>query len=149
MYLYLPCARNSKHNIKKFEIELADRSKNAFVVVVRSFMWLRHFWPYYRPQRSWGKVIFSEAYVKNSVHGGGGWLGLAHCMLGYTPQTRGRHPQEQTPPGQRQTPHEQTPPRSRHSPQEQTPPAQCILGDRGNKRVVRILLECILILIWF
>ena len=25
---------------------------------------------YYRPQRSWGKVIFSEACVKNSVHGG-------------------------------------------------------------------------------
>ena len=27
---------------------------------------------YYRPQRSWGKVIFSEACVKNSVHRGGG-----------------------------------------------------------------------------
>ena len=27
---------------------------------------------YYRPQRSWGKIIFSEACVKNSVHGGGG-----------------------------------------------------------------------------
>ena len=25
---------------------------------------------YYRPQRSWAKVIFSEACVKNSVHGG-------------------------------------------------------------------------------
>ena len=25
---------------------------------------------HYRPQRSWGKVIFSEACVKNSVHGG-------------------------------------------------------------------------------
>ena len=24
----------------------------------------------YRPQQSWGKVIFSEACVKNSVHGG-------------------------------------------------------------------------------
>ena len=27
---------------------------------------------FYRPQRSWGKVIFLEACVKNSVHGGGG-----------------------------------------------------------------------------
>ena len=27
---------------------------------------------YYRLQRSWAKVIFSEACVKNSVHGGGG-----------------------------------------------------------------------------
>ena len=26
---------------------------------------------FYRPQRSWGKVIFSEACVNNSVHGGG------------------------------------------------------------------------------
>ena len=25
---------------------------------------------YYRPQRSWGKVIFSEACVKNNVRGG-------------------------------------------------------------------------------
>ena len=77
-------------------------------------------------------------------------MGLAHCMLGYTPpDQRQTPPQEQTPPDQRQTPHEQTPPRSRHSPQEQTPPAQCILGDTGNKRVVRILLECILVLISF
>ena len=30
---------------------------------------------YYRPQRSWGKVIFSVVCVKNSVH----------CMLGYSP----------------------------------------------------------------
>ena len=31
--------------------------------------------------------------------------------------------------------------RTRH-----TPPEQCMLGDTGNKRVVRILLECILVL---
>ena len=30
---------------------------------------------YYRPQRSWGKVIFSEACVKNSVHREGWCLG--------------------------------------------------------------------------
>ena len=30
---------------------------------------------FYRPQRSWGKVIFSEACVKNSVHGGHVWQG--------------------------------------------------------------------------
>ena len=27
--------------------------------------------PNYYPQRSWGKVIFSEVCVKNSVHRGG------------------------------------------------------------------------------
>ena len=30
---------------------------------------------FYRPQRSWGKVIFSEACVKNSVHRGVGGMG--------------------------------------------------------------------------
>ena len=34
----------------------------------RSKKWLLH---NYRPQRSWGKVIFLEACVKNSVHGAG------------------------------------------------------------------------------
>ena len=33
-----------------------------------------NFFHFYRPQRSWGKVIFSEACVKNSAHTqGGGW----------------------------------------------------------------------------
>ena len=48
----------------------------------------------YRPQRSWGKVIFSEACVKNSVHKGGC---LPHGMLGYTPWGPDTPP-EQTPP---------------------------------------------------
>ena len=56
-------------------------------------------WYNYRPQRSWGKVIFSEACVKNSVHrkgggvrgrkgmcGGGGMCGRGRswgvCMVG-------------------------------------------------------------------
>ena len=59
----------------------------------------------------WGKVIFSVACVKDSVHRGG----LPHCMLGYTP----RWDQRQTPHplDQRQTlpptlPH--PPPGSRH-----------------------------------
>ena len=46
----------------------------------------------------WGKVIFSVACVKNSVHRGGG---LPQCMLGYPlgPGTsRSRHPLDQAPP---------------------------------------------------
>ena len=35
----------------------------------------------YRPQRSWGKVIFSEACVNNSVHGGHAWLLGGHAWL--------------------------------------------------------------------
>ena len=49
---------------------------------------------FYRPQRSWGKVIFSEACVKNSVHegggacmAGGGMRGREACM----PHTSPRH----------------------------------------------------------
>ena len=34
---------------------------------------------YYRPQRSWGKVILSEACVKNSVHKGGRWYPSMPC----------------------------------------------------------------------
>ena len=44
-----------------------------------------------RPQRSWAKVIFSQACVKNSIHRGGGGC-LPQCMLGYTPPPRSRHP---------------------------------------------------------
>ena len=40
------------------------------------------------------------------------------------------------------TPQEQTSPGSKHPP----PSAQCMLGDTGNKRAVRILLECIQVL---
>ena len=50
----------------------------------------------YRPQRSWAKVIFSQACVC-SQRGC-----LPQCMLGYTPPSRhpptSRHPPEQTPP---------------------------------------------------
>ena len=35
----------------------------------------------YRPQRSWGKVIFSEACVKNSVHGGACMVARGHAWL--------------------------------------------------------------------
>ena len=41
-------------------------------------------------------------------------------------------------------PWDETPPRSRPPPGPD-PPEQCMLGDTGNKRSVRILLECILV----
>ena len=129
---------------------------------------------HYRPQRSWGKVIFSQACVILFTGGGG----LPQCMLGYHPpdqpprscthplgaQTspRSRHPGSIHPPGA-DTPPEQTP-SSRHLPPEQTPPtshpweqnpppraeppppAQNMLGDTVNALAVRILLECNLVL---
>ena len=65
--------------------------------------------------------------------------GLPHCMLGYTPRDQRRaHP-----PGA-DTPH---PSGTRGTtPGPGTPPVQCMPGDTGNKRAVRILLECNLFL---
>ena len=60
-------------------------------------------------------------------------------------------PWEQTPPrAESRHPQSRHPPRANTRPQEQTPPwssplAQCMLGDMGNKRVVRILLKCIFV----
>ena len=78
--------------------------------------------------------------------------GLPHCMLGYTPRTKRRHPQTKSrpPPDQKQTPPEpkaDTPgTKSRHPPGPKAdiplhPPRQTV-----NERPVRILLECILVL---
>ena len=85
---------------------------------------------YYRPQRSWRKVISSEACVKNSVHGG--------VVSQHVPPDR--HPPRQTPPWVDTTPG-QTPPLGRHPPLGQPPP----LTHKVNERAVRILLECILV----
>ena len=60
---------------------------------------------YYRPQRSWARVIFSQACVKNSVHRGGEGVCLSACWD--TPPGPGRPPREQThhpSPQTRQTP---------------------------------------------
>ena len=100
-------------------------------------------------------------WVSASVHAG------IHPPGADTPPLRSRHPLEvdtpprkQTPRQEADTPGKQTHPLgSRHTPRKQTlpeadtpsgsrhspPPAQCMLGDTGNKRVVRILLECILV----
>ena len=98
---------------------------------------------YYRPQRSWAKVMFLQASVILSRGGG-----LPQCMLGYHPlgadTPRSRHPppdQTPLPPGA-DTPPEQT----QAPPPDQTPPSP---GSRRqhtvNERPVRILLECILV----
>ena len=102
---------------------LTSHERNVFKKYVKTWN-CDSFWSgtnvdYYRPERSWGKVIFLEAYVKDSLHRGG--------CLGRQP------PQEQTPPGA-------------DTPLGATPPEQCMLGDMGNKWAVWILLESILVL---
>ena len=72
----------------------------------------------YRPQRSWGKVMFLQASVI-LLTGAGGWC-LPQCMLGYTPLSRhpprSRHVPQADTPQSRHSPREQTTPRSRHPP---------------------------------
>ena len=62
---------------------------------------------YYRPQRSWGKVIFSQACVILFTGGD-----LPQCMLGYHTPPWTRHPPDQAP----------TRPRT---PQDHAPPPRC------------------------
>ena len=59
---------------------------------------------YYRPQRSWGEVIFSQAPVILFTGGG-----LPQCMLGYHPPSR-RQDRPAPPPGKADPPARQTPP---------------------------------------
>ena len=73
---------------------------------------------YYRPQRSWGKVMFSQACVILFMGG----VCLPQCMLGYTPWEQTPPPDQAPPPwdqapppGTRQTPGADTPP-TRHPP---------------------------------
>ena len=91
----------------------------VFGAMAKIIDWSRHF---YRLRWSWGKVIFSEACVKNSVH-----RGSAPFHAGITPP-----PPEQTP--EADTTLRQTP-----------PPAKCMLGETANNLAVRFLLECILV----
>ena len=77
---------------------------------------------FYRPKRSWGKVIFSQACVILFTGGG-----LPQCMLGYHPQSRHppwtRHPPSTDTPMGADTPRPGTP-QSRHPPGPGTPPDQ-------------------------
>ena len=113
----------------------------------------------YRTQRSRDKVMFPVSCVKNSVHGGSTWAGTTwqvHPQAG-TPSLAGtpssRYTSWQVPPGQVHTPgrytHQQVHPLAgTHTPPRAGTPLRelCMLGDTGNKRAVRILLECILVL---
>ena len=106
---------------------------------------LSHF---YRPQRSWAKVIFSQACVENSVHRGGRVSASVHAGIhppGADTSPRSRPAREQTCPGA-DTPQSRQPPLWEQTPPEQTPPPRTRLQHTVNERPVRILLECILVL---
>ena len=97
--------------------------KNPLDFVNRSSVFILPVY-FYRPQRSWAKVIFSQACVKNSVHGGGVSVSV---HAGIPPRTR-HPPRDQAHPPGPGTPPEQTPPgpgtpppETRHTPRADTP----------------------------
>ena len=127
---------------------------------------------FYRPQRSWVKVMFLQVCVilftggvSASVH-----AGIHPLPLEQTPPPRSRHPPEQTPPQEQtplgadtppgaDTPLEQTPPGSRpplirpplirYTTRDQVSLPRSRLWHTVNERPVRILLECILVMVHF
>ena len=91
----------------------------------------------YRPQRSWGKVIFSQASVILSTGGGvGEYLGRYTSRTRYTPPGPGAPPPPDqvhplgpgTPPGTRYTPPDQV-----HPPGTGTPPSPRPGTPPGNR----------------
>ena len=126
---------------------------SCFVLMTCRFKYI------YRPQRSCGQGnIFRP--VCHSVHRGGGGFCLSACWdtpldtrpppppgadtLPPTPDTT-RHPGHQTPPPGHQTPDTPIPRTPEHPP----PPPGSRLQYTVYERPVRILLECILVLIFF
>ena len=84
--------------------------------------------------------------VCHSVHRGGStWAGTPRpgttSGTRYTPRTRYTPLEPGTPPGTRYTQQDHVHPTGPGTP----PRGHCMLGDTGNKRAVRILLECILV----
>ena len=109
---------------------------------------------FYRPQRSWGKVMFLHVSVILFTGGSASVLaGIPHPPRDQAPPPGAdtlwsrppwRPPRSRSP----RTRHPWSrPPRTRHpSPSRHPlPPEQCMLGDTVNKRAVCILLECNLV----
>ena len=105
------------------------------MVFVRKFDIFLHYF-YYRSQQSWAKVIFSQACVKNSVHGGEG-VCLSACwdtpppkQTPQPPWTRPPHGPGRHPPGP--DPPDQTPPGPDTPQTRQTPPQEADCSIRST-----------------
>ena len=106
----------------------------------------------------WGKVIFLHLSVILFTRGGGGSTWAGTPMSRYTPWAgtppRGRYTPGQVhpPAGTPLSPQAGITPPGRYTPQPGTPPGRyppsSACWDTVNKRAVRILLECILVLLY-
>ena len=106
----------------------------------------------YRPQRSCGKVIFSQESVSHSVHRMGVSASV-HAGI-HTPWEAHpppeAHPPGSTPPGSTTPPQGSTHPRKHTSSREaHILPWEAHALPRSLQRTVRILLECFLVLLLF
>ena len=136
-----------KSSERKTESDVTDNSvdflhRNEMLLSLLSICHSSFFRNYYRPQKKFAKVMFlhrsvSHYFHRESVCPSACWDTLPRAR-GRHPQTRGRHPLPRA-----DTPWQQNPPKQ--PPPSRPPTAQCMLGDTGNKRAVRILLECILV----
>ena len=93
----------------------------------------KFYYRYYRPQRSWGKVMFSQASVILFTEG----VCIPACTGAEPPSPRQTFPEQTDIPLGRHFPGRHLPP-GRHPP-GQTPPRWPL------QRTVRILLKCILV----
>ena len=92
---------------------VAVKRESGLFCAFTAWWWWCKICYFYRPQRSWAKVIFSQVSVCPQG-------GLPQCMLGYTPQDQ--TPQDQTPPHWEQTSRpEQTPLLEQTRPRKHTP----------------------------
>ena len=136
------------------EISFKMSFEMSLIVIIQTFLWnvtynyhsnwhlkchykciLKYF---YRPQRSWGKVMFLQASVI-LLTGGSRHPPGTDTLPEQTPL-----PRADTPP--RPDPPEQTPPLEQTPPGPDPPPPTSMLWDTTiNARAVRILLECNLV----
>ena len=94
---------------------------------------------------SWGTPPSLQVHPQDQVHppGPGTPPETRYTPRKVNPSPETRYtPWDQVHPTGPSTPPKQVSPRTRYTPE------QCMLGDTGNKRVVRILLECILVKIF-
>ena len=97
-------------------------------------------------KRSLRRVCFYTCLSVILFTGGGQYLGRYPPGLGTPPRRTRYTPWDQVhPPGRYPLGPGTPPPPGPGTPPLQVPPKQCMLGDTGNKRAVRILLECILV----
>ena len=118
-------AVSSKHSKPRYHSVYTNRKGNEKSLKVLQKTTMKKFGIVTTRKLSWGKVIFSVACVKNSVHRGSTWAG--------TPPRQVHPPWPSTPPLGRYTPLGQVHPPGRYTPRAGTPPRAVHAGRYGQQ----------------